>query len=314
MGELTWRRATPDDLDAIVDFPDDPGIVGLSREQVRQDFEVGRMRPEWSWLVEHDGRLLGRALWWGRGGSAPSALDALDVLPEVEDPRAAALGLLCAGHAELAASGAPVPLPHAVRLSARWRENPRAVRAATWRSEALAVVGATGSLERRQYAWTPASGVPAASARVTFRPGSDDTFVELFRQAARGSLDVETREALKSMDEISQAEDDVEFYRSCPGERSWWRVAIDGDEVPVGFIVPSATPYHRNVGYLGVLPGHRGRGLVDDLLGEITRIHADAGAERVTATTDMTNVPMAAAFDRSGYAVTEIRLMLGAPR
>lgn len=81
----------------------------------------------------------------------------------------------------------------------------------------------------------------------------------------------------------------------------------------MGFIVPSATPYDRNVGYLGVLPSRRGQGLVDDLLGEVTRIHAAAGAERITATTDMTNLPMAAAFGRAGYQVTEIRLVLEAP-
>ena len=139
-------------------------------------------------------------------------------------------------------------------------------------------------------------------------------FVELFREAARRSLDMETRLALETMDEVCQAKDDVEFYESCPGEREWWWVATDHEGVPVGFIVPSATPYHRNVGYLAVLPRHRGQGLVDDLLGEVTRIHATAGAQRITATTDMTNLPMAAAFDRAGYGVTEVRLVLQAPR
>lgn len=79
-------------------------------------------------------------------------------------------------------------------------------------------------------------------------------------------------------------------------------------------LVPSATPYHRNVGYSGVLPGHRGQGLVADLLSEVTRIHAAAGAERITATSDVTNLPMAAAVDRAGHQVTEIRLVLAAPR
>ncbi|MFD4049966.1 GNAT family N-acetyltransferase, partial [Streptomyces sp. NPDC058611] len=44
-----------------------------------------------------------------------------------------------------------------------------------------------------------------------------------------------------------------------------------------------------------------------------TRFHAAAGADRVTATTDTVNVPMAAAFDRAGYEVTEIRLVLEDP-
>ncbi|MEZ0091927.1 hypothetical protein ABH925_003099 [Streptacidiphilus sp. EB129] len=30
--------------------------------------------------------------------------------------------------------------------------------------------------------------------------------------------------------------------------------------------IASATPYHRNVGYLGVVPEQRGRGLIDEIL------------------------------------------------
>lgn len=302
------RRATPVDVEALIAFPDDPGLVGLPRDQVRDDFDARRMRPEWSWLLEDEGRLVGRVLWWGRDGS-PSAVDALDVLPDLDDPRAAAVDLLRAGLGD--ASGRP---SYTMRLPAGWRDDERAVRAVTWRTEALADVGVTSSLERRQYAWTPENGTPAASTRVTFRSGSDDEFVQLFREAARGSLDVETRLALESTDELSQAQDDVEFYASCPGERDWWKIATGRDGAAVGFIVPSATPYHRNVGYLGVLPSHRGRGLVDDLLGEVTRIHAHAGADRITATTDMTNLPMAAAFERADYQLTEVRLVLEAPR
>nr|WP_269328246.1 GNAT family N-acetyltransferase [Kineosporia mesophila] len=116
------------------------------------------------------------------------------------------------------------------------------------------------------------------------------------------------------MTPAAQARDDFEFYVGCPGERDWWRAATTAAGEPVGFIVPSATPYHRNVGYLGVVPAHRGQGFVHDLLAEITRFHASQGSEYITATTDLTNVPMARAFDRAGYRVTEIRLLLEAPR
>jgi ribosomal protein S18 acetylase RimI-like enzyme len=257
---------------------------------------------------------VGRALWWGRDESAPGALDALDVLQEVDDPRAAAVELLRAGHAAFAEAGGSVRPPHTVRLPNDWRDDECAVHAKQWRCEALADVGLTSSLERRQYAWTPENGIPGASTRVKFRSGSDEEFVGLFREVARGSLDVETRRALENTDELSQAKDDFAFYASCPGERDWWKVATDRDGAAVGFIVPSATPYHRNVGYLGVLPSHRGQGLVNDLLGEVTRIHAHAGADLISATTDMTNLPMATAFERAGYQVTEIRLVLEAPR
>jgi RimJ/RimL family protein N-acetyltransferase len=306
---MRCRRATADDVDALVDFPQDPGVVGPPRDQVRADFDSRRMRPEWSWVLEEEGRLVGRALWWGRGDSVPSELDAVDVLPELDEPRSAAADLLRRGHADLTASGVGRLPAYTLRLPGHWRDDERATQGVTWRREAMADVGLTSSLERRQYAWTPASGIPAGSTRVAFRPGSDEEFLTLFSDVARDSLEVETRGTLEATDEVSQAEEDFEFYEGCPGERDWWRVALDDRGAPVGFIVPSATPYHRNVGYLGVLPSHRGRGLVDDLLSEVTRFHAGSGAERITATTDMTNLPMAAAFDRAGYEVTEIRLV-----
>ena len=60
-------------------------------------------------MLEEEGSLVGRALWWGRGDIAPSVLDALDVLPEVADARAAAVTLLRGGHADFEKVGEPYP-------------------------------------------------------------------------------------------------------------------------------------------------------------------------------------------------------------
>ena len=61
------------------------------------------------------------------------------------------------------------------------------------------------------------------------------------------------------------------------------------------------------------MPELRGRGYVDDLLGEITRFHAAGGADSITATTDVSNAPMAAAFERANYPVTEVVMVFQAP-
>jgi RimJ/RimL family protein N-acetyltransferase len=136
--------------------------------------------------------------------------------------------------------------------------------------------------------------VPAASGRLVFRPGQDEEFLAAFRRVAVGTLDAATQRDLATIGADRQARSDLEFYRSCPGESSWWRLAETTGGELVGFAIPSATPYHRNVGYLGVVPELRGHGYVDDLLGEITRVHAADGADRITATTDVPNAPMAA--------------------
>jgi hypothetical protein len=121
-------------------------------------------------------------------------------------------------------------------------DDPAVADAVAWRSDAAKAVGLTDVVERLRYEWTPTSGVPAPSGRLVFRPASDQEFLALFRRVAVGSLDVVTQRDLEVMDADSQACADLHFYRSCPGERSWWRLAESADGELVGFAIPSATP------------------------------------------------------------------------
>ena len=57
-----------------------------------------------------------------------------------------------------------------------------------------------------------------------------------------------------------------------------------------------------------MLPAFRGKGYVDDVLAEGTRILAAQGVPRIRAATDVGNAPMAKAFARAGYATFERQL------
>lgn len=302
--------ADPADLDRAVAFPADGPVAALTAERIREELAAHQIRPEWIWCAEdEDGEPLARALWWGRADSErPVALDCLQVREGVADPAAVATGLLEAGHAAFGgAPGCNVSLPR------DWRADPALAAAVAWRQEAAYAAGLTQEIERLRYEWTPAAGAAAPTGRLVFREGTDEEFLDAFARLSRGSLDLATRHELAVVTEEELARDDFEFYLDCPGERSWWRLAHLPDGTLAGMAIPSATPYHRNVGYLGIVPEQRGKGLIDEVLGEITRFHAAAGAGRITATTDTVNVPMAAAFDRAGYEVTEIRLVLETP-
>ncbi|MCF3179627.1 GNAT family N-acetyltransferase [Streptomyces polychromogenes] len=302
--------AGPTALDRALAFPAGGPVAGPSADRIREEFAENRFRPEWTWFAEDgDGRPLARALWWGRADSErPVTLDCLQVAPGVADPAALAAALLGAGHAAFGRRPG-----HHLSLPRGWRDDPALAGAVAWRREAAARAGLTREIERLRYEWTPAAGTAAPTGRLVFREGTDEEFLDAFARLSRGSLDLATRYELESLTEEELAREDFEFYRDCPGERSWWRLAHLPDGTLAGMAVPSATPYHRNVGYLGVVPEQRGRGLIDEVLAEITRFHASEGAGRVTATTDTVNLPMAAAFDRAGYEVTGIRLVMEAP-
>ncbi|MGW7450463.1 GNAT family N-acetyltransferase [Streptomyces sp. NPDC054787] len=309
---MIFRPATADpaDIDRALAYPADGPVAALTAEKVREELAGNQFRPEWTWFAEDaDGEVLARALWWGRADSErPIALDCLQVRASVTDPAAVAAGLLAAGHAAFG------NLPdYNISLPRGWRDEPELAAAVAWRQEAAYETGLTREIERLRYEWTPAAGTTGPTGRLVFRDGTDEEFLDAFVRLSAGSLDLHTQTELQSMDAEQLAREDVEFYLDCPGERSWWRLAHLPDGTLAGLAIPSATPYHRNVGYLGVVPEQRGQGLIDEILGEITRFHASQGAERITATTDSVNAPMAAAFDRAGYQVSEIRLVLEAP-
>jgi ribosomal protein S18 acetylase RimI-like enzyme len=137
--------------------------------------------------------------------------------------------------------------------------------------------------------------------------------LDVFRRVTEGSLDAATARAVARVGVQGAAREDLEIYKSMPGERSWWRLAYDADGALVGFALPSANNGGPVVGYLGVLAEYRGNRYGDDLLAEITHALVETGAERIRADTDLTNKPMAASFERQGYRNFAVRMVATYP-
>jgi ribosomal protein S18 acetylase RimI-like enzyme len=83
---------------------------------------------------------------------------------------------------------------------------------------------------------------------------------------------------------------------------AWYRLAYAPDGGLVCLVMPARNLTSAVINFIGVVPEHRGRGYVDDLLAEGTAALHAAGAGYVRADTDTRNLPMAAAFGRAGYA------------
>ncbi|GAA2712245.1 GNAT family N-acetyltransferase [Actinoplanes palleronii] len=266
--------------------------------------------PAWTWIAEEHGRVLARAGWWGRPGSAqPVLLDSLWVDDTVTDRAELAGRLLGAAYR----SFSPSPEAFRITLPNGWRDDPAARAAVAWQRDAAAAIGFTHEVERLQLAWTPAAGVAADDGRLVFTAEPDDRVIlGILRRIGDGSLDDETRKNRARMSAEETARRELDFYLNAPGERDWWRTVRTPGGTLAGLAIPSATASHPNVGFLGVVPELRGRGYARTILAAITRGHASRGAERITASTDVTNVPMAAAFRAAGYSTESARLMLSA--
>ena len=259
--------------------------------ELRGDLEAHRRRPEWLWVALRRDHLVARVAWWAAGeGKEPYAMDIFDT--EDVDTGVRLLGAAMAGMPRT---------PYIRFVPPDWRES-----GAPWLT-ALERTGARLFVERLRLEWLPGTPIPEPSGRLRFRPvGERAELVDLLTRVLDGTLDAHSRRDLadRTPQEVAASQYDEEFP-GYSGPREWWRIATTPDGEPIGFVIPSRNAYNAIIAYIGVVPEHRGRGYVGEILAEGTRILAAAGVPRIRAATDIDNVPMARAFARLGYTTIE---------
>ncbi len=277
-------------------------------DEVADDLEAGRRRLDWMWVAEIDGRVVARVAWWSNpASSTPALLDIFDI-HDARDPvdLDAARQLLLAATARVV--GVDIRPPGYLRfVRPDWRDDDDA-RAET--ESLMAITASTGArlfVERRRLEWRAGTPIPPRSGRLRFRsPHDDDEVVQLMTEVIPGSLDAHTRLDLESMSaaEAARQHFDGEIAEQV-SPRSNWRIAMDHDDDVVGFVTPGHNHYHPVIGYVAVLPRHRGQGYINDILNEGVAVLAATGVDHIRAATDLTNAPMGDAFDRNGWTEFE---------
>ncbi|MFI6350166.1 GNAT family N-acetyltransferase [Streptomyces sp. NPDC050560] len=277
----------------------------LNNGELAGDLDSGRRRPEWLWVALRGDRLLARLAWWSRpGASAPLLLDFLDLDDTAPRPERLEAGerLLRTALAATVAEGAPPP-EYGRYVPSDWGEHPETAGPVRDRMTVLERTGARLFVERLRLEWRPGTPLPAPSGRLRFRPVHGRAeLLSLMTSVLDGTLDAHGRADLTRMSAPAAAADHYEGELArLRSPRDWWRVATLPGGEPVGFVLPAHNGYNAVIAYIGVLPAHRGRGHVDDLLAEGTRVLAAQDVPRVRASTDVGNTPMAHAFRRAGY-------------
>jgi RimJ/RimL family protein N-acetyltransferase len=272
-------------------------------EELADDLTVGRRRPEWMWVALRGDHLLARVAWWGQtGDDTPSVLDVFDLDDSADDRVDVGARLLRTAMTTVVPAGTRPPEYYRL-IPSDWREDGVTRRVVEDRMAALERVGAHLFVERLRFQWHPGTPVPEPTGRLLFRPIRDtEEIIAMMTLVLDGTLDAHGRDDLTRMSAREAAvrhyEDELAHYRS---PRDWWRIATLPNGEPVGFVTPARNDYNPIIGYLAVLPEHRGNGYIDEILAEGTRILGAQDVPRIRAATDLGNTPMANAFQRLGY-------------
>lgn len=271
-------------------------------------FAAGSMRPEWCFVSqeEEENRPLGRVAFWTLPGmEEPFALVLLD-LPWDGDHMSVGTRLL--GDV----------LNEARRLGSREIEHvldsppmrPQFQHHPEKRVELLENTGFAFRRETGRFEWRGRNS-PVVPGRLSFcdlEEVGEDTFVDAMRRVSEGTLDREIREERERFGTEKAAREFFEDARRVRHDPSWWRLAYNRPEGDlVGLVMTAEPPGFLTVFYVGVVPEMRGKGYVDDLLavGTATLLEARRRNENekpLRADTDVANAPMAAAFERAGWA------------
>ncbi|TDD59778.1 GNAT family N-acetyltransferase [Kribbella antibiotica] len=310
---MSIRTTVEADLDTIRTLIErQPTVNTVTLERYNEYIGSGYYKHDWTWVVEEDGAIKALAIWWGGTDEKhPYSIDGLYYVGD-GDPVPVWTALIKAGMDSRPAD-AEQPEYHFF-LDGEWESDPVVVAALEPRQKAAAAAGWTAVTDRLRYEWEPSYGLPPRSTRLRFEPADDEAFVKMFLRISEGSLDAATARDVARLGPEAAAREEVELYQTMlVGDRSWWRFAYDAEDKLIGFEIPSANNGGPVVGYLGVLPEHRGHGYIDDLLAELTHQLVETGAERIRADTDFGNVPMAKAFERGGYRNFAVRRVLSFP-
>jgi GNAT superfamily N-acetyltransferase/ribosomal protein S18 acetylase RimI-like enzyme len=289
------------DLDIFIDAAGSPDHRSEVERYLDRMFTAGSMRPEWCFIAEDGDGPVGRVAFWTLPGiEEPFALVLLDVDWERD-------------HAAVGTRLLRYTLDAARDLGARDIEHvidtpptrPQFQHHEQERIELLQSAGfylrrVTGRYERR------GTELPAGPRRLMFRTLEEvgkRTFIEAMERVSEDTLDHQIRAERERLGTKRAAQ---EFFDDASRVRhvtSWWRLAYTPTGELAGLIMPAEPPGFLTIFYVGVVPDMRGRGYVNDLLaaGTSTLLQARKVDEPLIADTDVSNAPMAAAFERAGW-------------
>jgi hypothetical protein len=139
-----FRVAQRSDDQSLLRFSTEDPLAWVDSHQFGRGLASGSIRREWTWLALVDDKPVGRAVWWGPGGSVyPIELRCLIVAPSIPHPELWGAAIIRSAHRAFAAEGALFAPEFVVTVGEGWQSDAAAVRAVAWRRAAARDAGVT---------------------------------------------------------------------------------------------------------------------------------------------------------------------------
>lgn len=271
-------------------------------DYLQRMFHQGAIRLEWCFVAEEASQIIGTIAYWTLPALGKPLDFVLLALPWERDDFLS-LGtqllqetLLSVQHTYgVQAIGHVLDMPP---CDPQWQFFPEQ------RTTLLQQMGFQNRRRTHRFEWQGEAGPPVLQERLLFRPlleVGEAAFIAAIELVSQGTLDQSIQQDREQQGPEQQARAFFEEMQLMEYDPTWWCLAYTQEQELVGLIMPAHNPTFAVINYIGVVPRFRGRGYVDDLLAHGTASLFHAGFTTIRADTDVSNVPMANAFQRVGY-------------
>ncbi|MEP7217297.1 MAG: GNAT family N-acetyltransferase [Bacteroidota bacterium] len=288
---MTIRSITADEAELFANA----GGVTSTPERIRGIWSAGESRPEWCFIAEEEGAVIGSAGFLTLGTIANDLMLFGLALPWEADYMGIGGGLLRDGLAAMMERGA-VMIEHHLPMEKTPNARERAM--------LFESVGLPLAQRKARFLLEPIVLPSRHHNRLlyrTLRQVGSEAFIAAIAEVTVGTLDTLQRIDAAAAGPAVAAREFHDVLISIDDNPGWWELAYRDDDF-VGLIVPQRfTAEKGTINYIGVAPRHRGGGYVDDLLRRGIGRLAEHGITSVIADTDVENHPMAAALLRAGF-------------
>jgi RimJ/RimL family protein N-acetyltransferase len=289
-------------INDAADFVGAPGDPHDYTDQIARLFDDGVSRPDWCFVIEHDRDRVGRVGF----GVEPTMSDSawLGTLPRYE-LSAFGLNLPWTGEFETpgrslfaAAADSLRGVPKILEIRTNNEVHPHHAE----RRRLLRGLGFEVFVEKQGFTWADDGSAITVPGRLTFRTIEEvgvDAFRVVMGQCGDGSLDRNDRYYWDGSGADNWAQQMTEYLADT--DSSMWLIGYSGEE-PVGYVaVASDEDWGSTIVHIGVVPGHRGSGYINDLIAAGTAAARDTGITSMLSDVDVVNLPMMAAMRRAGH-------------
>ena len=266
-------------------------------EAVTALWESGDSRPAWCFVLEHDDNWIGGILYRSHGGDHDTVFMYTLAVSSDQDFLEIGAHLLEASLKQLFVQGVKQLRRHFTS------HDPDA-----WR-QLFYHLAIPLEQEKVAFEWKVSNLLPETQQRLVYRSLDDvgeSAFVDAILQVTRGSLDRMDVQTRQSEDPVAAMRQDFKMLQNAfISQGDWWELAYTNGHELVGLSMPvlvKDAQHEGTIAYIGVVPGQRGNGYINELLARCTQILLSTDLEQIIADTDSLNTPMIQAFERLGYA------------